>query len=283
MESMVNMIYEKLSKKFINIYYRFPILRPYLDYIPKAYFFFKPRFSGWGMKSAHELPWNDEFQGEVFRKACKDVKNHRQYNNRKIIDPRIIDKEMWRYWIISYATRHAIEFAQGNDFNFVECGVGNGFSTFFTLREIVGSKKNINNFSMHLYDAWDEMREETLFENESMRIGAYANLNIETTKKNLAEFKDNLVYHIGYIPDSFDTTNKDINSIIYLHIDLNSAKSTLDTLEFFFPRLTKGSVIIFDDYGQMEYNETKKIIDRYFSDKPGILLKLPTSQAIFFR
>jgi O-methyltransferase len=277
------LFYEKLSKEFIKFYYKFPILRPYLAYIPKIYFFFKPRFSGWGMKSAHEFPWNDEYQGEVFRKACIDVKNHREYDSGKIANSKIMDQLMWRHWIISYATKHAIEFSQGNNFNFVECGVANGFTTFFTLREIVGNKKSVNNFSMHLYDAWNAMRKNDLFENESSHVGNYANLNVEITKKNLDEFKDNLVYHIGYIPDTFHTIPEAPNSIIYLHIDLNSAKTTLETLEFFFPRLTRGGVIVFDDYGQIEYNETKKIVDKFFSDKPGILQKLPTGQAIFFR
>jgi len=40
---------------------------------------------------------------------------------------------------------------------------------------------------------------------------------------------------------------------------------------------------LFDDYGQEEYKETKKVIDRFFSDKSGLILKLPTSQAIYFR
>jgi len=277
------MLYEKLSKAFIKIYYKFPIFRPFLDNVAKIYFVLKPRFSGWGMTSGHELPWNDEYQGQIFRKTCTDVKYHREYTNGKIVDPKAIDKQMWRFWIISYATRYAIEFSHEEKYNFVECGVGNGFSTFFTLREIAGNKKIENKFSMHLYDAWDAMKKETLFENESIRVGAYDNLSIDITKKNLDEFKSNLIYHVGYIPDSFQKQDEKIDSIIYLHIDLNSAKSTLNTLEFFFPKLTKGGVIVFDDYGQIEYNETKKIIDKYFSDKPGILMKLPTSQAIFYR
>lgn len=235
------------------------------------------------MKTAHEIPWNDEYQGKIFCKACVDVKKHHEYNADKIVNPKFMDGLRWRHWIISYATRHAIEFADGRNFNFVECGVANGFTAFFTLREIVGNKKSATRFSMHLYDSWEAMKEDKLFESESSHIGAYANLNIETTEKNLAEFKDNTIYHVGYIPESFHTLPEAPTSIIYLHIDLNSAKTTLEALEFFFPRLTRGGVIVFDDYGQIEYKETKRTVDKFFSDKPGILLKLPTSQAIYFR
>lgn len=117
---------------------------------------------------------------------------------------------------------------------------------------------------------------------EMSHVGNYSKLDINTTKRNLKEFEDRLIFNVGYIPDSL-ISEKSPESIVYLHIDLNSAKPTLSTLEFFFPKLVKGGVILFDDYGQEEYKDTKKVIDRFFSDKPGLLLKLPTSQAIYFR
>ena len=275
------MIYEVLSKILMRAYYKFPFMRSFLSYIPTTYFFFNPRFSGIGMKSAQELPWNDEHQGEIFRQSCEDIKNHLKLSNGKSTISKEIDALMWRLWIISYATKHAIEFARGNNYNFVECGVANGLSTFIALREIAGNKKTINHFSMHLYDSWDAMKMEHLFKNESNCAGLHANLDIETTKKNLDEFKENVVYHKGYIPDTFYISDS-LTDIIYLHIDLNSAKSTLETLYFFYPKITSGGVILFDDYGHKGFESTKKIIDKFFSDKPGIHLKFPTGQSIFF-
>jgi len=64
---------------------------------------------------------------------------------------------------------------------------------------------------------------------------------------------------------------------------LNAAKYTLDTLEYFFPRITRGGVILFDDYGDTSYSDTKEIVDKFFSNKSGILMKLPTGQAIYYR
>ena len=47
-----------------------------------------PRFSGWGMTSIHEFPWNDEYQGDVFRKASNDIKNEFDLSqlNMKMLD-----------------------------------------------------------------------------------------------------------------------------------------------------------------------------------------------------
>ena len=70
--------------------------------------------------------------------------------------------------------------------------------------------------------------------------------------------------------------------IKFLHIDLNSSKPTLGALEFFYSRLVKGGTIVFDDYAHSGYEDTKKVIDRFFYKKTGLLQKLPTGQAIYY-
>ena len=67
-----------------------------------------------------------------------------------------------------------------------------------------------------------------------------------------------------------------------MHIDLNSTKPTIDTLDFFFSRLIKGGIIIFDDYGAKNYSVLRNEIDKFLSTKSGILLEIPTGRAIFF-
>lgn len=270
---------QKFLKFITAIYYKFPVLRPYIIFI-KETLFFRPTFSGGAIKTQATLPWDDKYQSHIFRKAKADIqKSFESYKDKHGVD---INISLWRNWIVSYSTRHAINFAENSEFNFVECGVGDGISAFFTLREISG-QKNYHKFSMHLYDSWKVMRQEELLSTELSKIGKYDKLDIEITKRNLSEFQDHIIYHQDYIPESFNTLPKPPNSIVYLHIDLNSAKPTLATLKLFYPRLVKGGVILFDDYGWREYEDTKKVIDEFFSDKPGILLKFPTAQALYYR
>ncbi len=273
-----------LRRIFKKIYLKFPFVQPSLDYVYRTYFMYKTRFSGWGMKTAHELPWIDEHNEEIFRKASIDIKNNFKFGiDTTGVQRHNIDTMLWRHWIISFAVRYAIQFTNTNNFNFVECGVGEGFSSFFTLREISENKKINGNYFMHFYDSWNTLRLEDLSKNESSKVGSYSNLNVKTVEKNLSEFKNNTVYHIGYIPESFNCEPKSPDTIIYLHIDLNSAKATLESLRFFYPNLISKGIILFDDYGWIEYGETKKIIDLFLKDKQGILQKLPTGQAIFYK
>jgi len=156
-------------------------------------------------------------------------------------------------------------------------------TAFFALREIFENQKVGKNFSMHLYDSWNIIKDEELTEKEvkPSKLKNYQNLNINKTKKNLSEYDDYITYHQGYIPKTFSTNPPTPKSISYLHIDLNSVKATQSTLEFFFPRLEPGGVIIFDDYGSLVFEETRKMIDSFFHGKPGILLKSPTGQTMY--
>jgi len=132
---------------------------------------------------------------------------------------------------------------------------------------------------MHLYDTWGNLKKEDQERNETANI--YHNLNIYRTKKNLSEFANNLVYHEGYVPDTFSIDPPEF--ISYLHIDVSTAQAYISTLEFFYPRLLSGGVIIFDDYGSKSHREAKNMIDDFLHDKPGVLQKLPTRQAIYYK
>ncbi len=242
-------------------------------------------FEGWGMKTSRELPWNGGIGNEFFLKASHDVKTGFEFSGDGGLSVANVDNLLWRHWVVSYAVRHVVEFAKKPDLDLVECGVCDGLTAFFTLRELSGQsrKGSVNDFRMHLYDAWMPVRRDDLSLNEKGVVGSYDNIDIDRVKRNLSEFADNVVYHKGYIPASLSSRPVAPRKIEYLHIDLNSARATLEALKFFFPRVQRGGVILFDDYGSVFYKDTKKIVDKFFADKPGILMPLPTGQAIYYR
>ena len=85
----------------------------------------------------------------------------------------------------------------------------------------------------------------------------------------------------GFIPHVLEKY-KEKNMIDWLHIDLNSSIATKEILEFFSHRLNKNSIIVFDDYGWPNHEESRIEIDKWTMNKSGILWPLPTGQAIFF-
>ena len=235
-------------------------------------------FDGWGMKTTHELPWKAVLGNESFLRASQDAKEHFEFSGDDGVNLSEVDNLLWRHWIVSYCVRHAVKFTD-DDLDMVECGVCDGLTAFFALRELRGLGSHAK---MHLYDAWAPMRSEYLFESEQQLTGHYSNISLQRVKKNLSEF-NNVVYHPGYIPESFHMGPPPPEKISYLSIDLNSAMPTVAALEYFFPILARGGIILFDDYGWIEYGHTKKVVDKFFVDKLGILMPLPTGQAIYYR
>lgn len=235
-------------------------------------------FDGWGMKTQHELPWNGGIGNETFRLASRDIKKHFELSGDGGVDLSNIDALLWRHWIVSYCIRHVVEFVD-DDLDMVECGVSDGLSAFFALREM----QEVNSHAkMHLYDSWASMRDCHLSDSEKGLIGKYINNSMKRTQKNLSEF-NNVIYHPGYVPESLNIKPLSSSKISFLSIDLNSVMPTIAALEYFFPKLVKGGIILFDDYGWIGYASTKKAVDIFFKDKTGILMPLPTGQAIYYR
>jgi O-methyltransferase len=107
-------------------------------------------------------------------------------------------------------------------------------------------------------------------------------LNIESTKSNLKEYEDLTVFNRGFLPDSLEHS-ENLDALVWMHIDLNSAKPTVSALECFYDKLLPGGVVLLDDYGWQAYEGTKKAADTFFAAKKGITFPLPTGQAIHFK
>ena len=176
---------ENLIKFGQEIYSKHPALRPFLSFIKKS-FFNRPKFSGWGMTSIHESPWENNDDGKKFLEINDYIKNNFAFDKKiQGTTKDVMDDLLWRHWIVSYAIKHARKFSKTTNYNLVECGVADGLSALFVLKEMESKSKN---YSMHLYDSWDDMRKEVLLESELSSMGRYKNLNIEIKRKNLKEF-----------------------------------------------------------------------------------------------
>lgn len=160
----------------------------------------------------------------------------------------------------------------------MECGVCDGLTVHFAMSAVKKKYK----FRLFLYDAWESMKREILLDSELEYKGQYSFLSIDNTQRNLAAFQDESVFIKGYIPDSFVRADNP-NKIVWLYLDLNSSRPTLMALEFFYERMDSGGIILFDDYAWHSFLDTKLIVDQFLVGKVGVLLPLPTVQAMFFK
>jgi hypothetical protein len=235
-----------------------------------------PTFSGWLMTTWHQVPWIEGW--ETFLEATEELnffEMEGQLSHTRIE----LDALLWRHWNVAYSVRHSVAKMGRPHFTGVECGVGEGMTAHIAASQI-GSEQ-LESASLHLYDAWSTMRNDQLLESEESLVDSYGLLSMQRTRKNLLKHSDMLLWHPGYIPESFGA--KAPEAINWLHIDLNSAAATEEALIFFWPRLLENGVIIFDDFGWSHFEDTRKTAARFLNDKPGVLLPLPTGQALYFR
>ena len=207
------------------VYHNVPVTQPFLKKINN--YFNKPPDLVWQFTT---LPWMDDPKISHYLDGVNEIKNFEFDSKVSAKTNDSIDVYRFRHWYVSFAVRHAIHFAN-SDSDFVECGVSLGWTALFTLKEI-------GNHKLHLYDAWGPMLKENLTSSEYLRIGKYKDLDVNITKRNLSKYSSNTIYHVGSIPNILQDKPL-LKNIPYLHIDVNASKTTLEILEFFYPKLKK--------------------------------------------
>ena len=162
--------------------------------------------------------------------------------------------------------------------DFVECGVWKGGSCMLIAKELI--KQNNLNRNIWLYDTFDGMTQPTdddietetgiqgkdLLSNvekttEKFNMWAYA--PIEEVKNNMLKTNypiDNIKYIKGKVEDTLKSNTP--RKIALLRLDTDWYESTKIELETLYPLITKGGILIIDDYGHFE--GAKRAVDDYF-------------------
>ena len=250
-------------------------------------------FSGWGMytDSFTTPPWASLTKGAEVDSAVGFVEANAHLKSlldeEKFIlsqfahlpdQSAALDVLAWRHFIVYWSALSAAKATQANRKNLVEAGTCDGLTAYFAMQAFRSTGVE---FKCFMYDSWEAMKSQDLLESERSKAGMYSYLRLETTIQNLQEFSDLTVFNKGYIPDSFsDSDNPE--DIVWLHVDLNAATPTRDSLDFFYHKLLPGGIILFDDYASHDHVETKRVVDNFFQHKNVNVLQLPTGQAIVF-
>ncbi len=159
----------------------------------------------------------------------------------------------------------------------VECGVLKGAGSFLILSASESTDK-----VHHIFDSFcglsdpvelDKPQEERVIEWEKGDLA----INMNQVKNNLAQFS-NVKYYRGWIPDRFaDVAGLQFS---FVHIDVDLYQPTLDCLEYFYPRLSPGGMLVCDDYGSEQCPGAYRALNEFFRDKPENVGELTTGQGI---
>jgi hypothetical protein len=157
-----------------------------------------------------------------------------------------------------------------------ECGSYNGGTAYFMAlagREVQRERP------FHLFDSFAGLSQPTEVDGTHWEAGALA-MQLNKLEINLAGFSNIHVYP-GWIPTQFHRVAD--RQFCFVHVDVDLHDPTRDALEFFYPRLLPGGIILCDDYGSIYCPGARKAMDDYFADKPERIIDLPTMQGMIIK
>lgn len=159
-----------------------------------------------------------------------------------------------------------------------ECGVFKAGSSFLMLSANAGTGKHLHGFDsfegLSEPDGRDKVENQRSFkwEKNDMSVGE------NVAHKNLSKFEGNYTLYKGWIPERFDKV-KDKNFSL-VHIDVDLYEPTLSSLEFFYPRMSEGGIIVCDDYGFETCPGAKTAMDEFAQSQGKSVAHLTTGQGL---
>lgn len=169
-----------------------------------------------------------------------------------------------RHWML-YQLLRLVENIPGDT---AECGVYQGASSYLICK--MNSKNQIHSRIHYIFDSFEGLSEPSKLDGSHWKKGDLS-CGIDVLKSNLSDC-ENFSLHPGWIPDRFvDIENK---KFAFVHIDVDLYQPTLDSLKFFYSRMTKGGIIICDDYGFTTCVGATQAINEFLLDKPEKMISI---------
>jgi O-methyltransferase len=134
---------------------------------------------------------------------------------------------------------------------------------------------------LHLFDTFEGMPEVRLGL-DYHSTGDFGGSWLEEVKRYLGDYNQ-IFYYKGFFPDSAKELGKSPVRFSLVHLDVDIYESTKAGLEFFYPRINTGGIIISHDYRSLRCPGVKKAFDEFFADKPEPVIELWKTQCLLVK
>ncbi len=157
-----------------------------------------------------------------------------------------------------------------------ECGVYKGCGSYIILD---ANKHSTLNRTHHIFDSFEGLSD------PSGKDGDFWTVNDLSVKEgivreNLSGF-DRVECYKGWIPNRFhEIENK---AFSFVHVDVDLSAPTLDSIKFFYERLSVGGVFVCDDYGFLTCPGATAAIEEFLTSRPEKMISLPGGGGFFIK
>lgn len=153
---------------------------------------------------------------------------------------------------------------------FAEVGVYKGASAKI-ICELKGDKP------LHLFDTFEGLPEASTHDRGIHKVGQYA-ASLESVQDYVKGYP-NLHWYKGLFPDSAINVSDD--KFAFAHFDVDLYEGTKACLEYFYPKMIPGGIMITHDYDILA--GVQKAFKEFLADKPEGLIELPTTQCMIVK
>jgi O-methyltransferase len=183
---------------------------------------------------------------------------------------RVMDPGNWHSLDRKYVLNELLKQVQHIAGEIAECGAYKGASALLMCRALSGSSSLV-----HLFDSFEGLAEPLPVDGTYWRKGSLS--TGEQALRDTLVGSENYRVYKGWIPERFH----EVGDLTFrlVHIDVDLFGPTRDSLEFFYPRVATGGILLLDDHGFSTCPGATKAADEFFADKPEQLSLLPTGQA----
>lgn len=158
-----------------------------------------------------------------------------------------------------------------------ECGVYNGAGSYIICK--ANQENELFNKTHHIFDSFEGLSGPSKFDGEHWEEGDLS-CPLETVKENLSRFKNIKIYK-GWIPQQFSKIAH--LYFCFVHIDVDLYQPTLDSIEFFYPLMNEGGVVVCDDYGFTSCPGATRAIDQFLQNKKEKMISLSGGGGFFIK
>lgn len=163
--------------------------------------------------------------------------------------------------------------------DFAESGVYKGGTAFLIAH--VMRRRNVQGKPLHLFDTFTGLPPIADKDPSGLKPGMFGDVNLNDVKDYLQMFSFT-VFHPGVMPETFEAVED--RRFAFVHVDVDLYKTAKDCCDFFYSRMVRGGVMIFDNYGFQPYRGAeKRAVDEFFNDKPECPVSLPTGQCLIIK
>jgi O-methyltransferase len=166
----------------------------------------------------------------------------------------------------AYMIRGAVLSTAKVDGDLAEVGVFRGTSAK-VICEAKGGRP------LHLFDTFEGLPPTGHFDS-GFQKGQYA-CSLDSVRDYLKDFANVQLYK-GYFPVTGEPVKS--RAFAFVHLDVDLFESTLAALEFFYPRMNPGAILISHDY--VAFTGVRKAFDEFFINKCEPVIELSGNQCL---